>query len=647
MRSLSRYIELPPQSPLKGGLIIPPFPDSYREGVRGMLLIFLLLQYLFLPAQPSQPSTSFSNGAGRSTSNSNNTIGTVGQSLSGTFLQSNSFTVAPGFVPTIFSIAVPDAPGRANITSTDFPATYTLGSDGLNVSTTVDDAGKVANVDFFTRQIASGQSFSRTQQDITATDNTFSVNIPESAFDELGVSYFFQVTSSDNSIQESDTAFTHVAVTEASAPNIPSLSFGSSVSNYQIIAVPLELSNKTIQTVFDELWPPDNTAWRLFHYSNGNTTELTGGSRQIQTGDGYWLIIKDNTTIDVGPGTVVIATNDSPFQITLAPGWNQIGNPYNFTISWTDVLEANGNPADVGPLFGLSGSALGQTNGTMERFRGGFVNNSGSQNITINIPPDKSLIGGRTGTVILDGLKNPIDRDEWEVILNISDGEIKNSLAGVGMRMNASQQIDKFDVPSFPSPFPLPNLEFEKSDAILNRDIITSSASAVWEFELSGYQNKEFLINWDNTHFGDNEKQLLLVDINQFKVIDMREINSIRVNPTFSKKFKIVYGSEDFVNSRSLFPENGLLNPYPNPTNQNLTIPVFLSDLGFKYNLSVIFYDITGKNNLTLYKEALDPGYHEINWNKPVNFKPGVYQLILSIQSNGFSTKHTSKIIIN
>jgi len=61
----------------------------------------------------------------------------------------------------------------------------------------------------------------------------------------------------------------------------------------------------------------------------------------------YWFNSRERVTIPVGAGIALTNTNDNLAVITLTSGWNQIGNPYAFTISWSDVLATNGITDEV------------------------------------------------------------------------------------------------------------------------------------------------------------------------------------------------------------------------------------------------------------------------------------------------------------
>ena len=213
--------------------------------------------------------------------------------------------------------------------------------------------------------------------------------------DEIGLYFQFEVTLTDQSKLLSDTGYIFI---DFPSGDIPGLSFGNQPSNYQIISIPLDLDNENVSNVFSALEGKNIKQWRLFHYQNGETQEFQEGFTTIQTGKGYWLIVRSSTVIDPGPGKTVEVTFDQPFPIVLNDGFNQIGNPYSFNVSWREVLALNGNPSGVGNLQIFSGGTTLTESTRLDSFGGGFVLvDPGFGPVILKIPFKKNnIINGRS-----------------------------------------------------------------------------------------------------------------------------------------------------------------------------------------------------------------------------------------------------------
>ena len=137
---------------------------------------------------------------------------------------------------------------------------------------------------------------------------------------------------------------------------------------------------------------------RLLRYINGNNVEFPNTGNFL-SGTGFWLITRGARTLGTGSGTSI--STGQNYVITLSPGWNQIGNPYDLTISWNQVLEDNGSPADVGQLQVFSGTTQ-STGNTMNPFTGGFVFADAATSVSID---PTTAAGGRRLTTAVEKIK--------------------------------------------------------------------------------------------------------------------------------------------------------------------------------------------------------------------------------------------------
>ena len=158
--------------------------------------------------------------------------------------------------------------------------------------------------------------------------------------------------------------------------------FADPMAAFVMFSTPLLLNNITLEDVLGPKIGSDGAdLWRVFHYQNGGYIELSP-SDAIQHGLGYWVITREGIAPSLS-GTPIDASQ--PFQITLQPGPNQIGTPYNFPIDWANgvvpILPAGVSPA----LFGYN---QGYTmDDVMQPGQGYFVINETNAPVTLTIPP--------------------------------------------------------------------------------------------------------------------------------------------------------------------------------------------------------------------------------------------------------------------
>ncbi len=108
-------------------------------------------------------------------------------------------------------------------------------------------------------------------------------------------------------------------------------------SQYVMVSSPVTPSNSDpVVNLQDDLGNYDKTVWRLFRWNSLSAIyrEYPFYGQEVIPGKGYWLISKDAKNIDIYG---VPEDTTFPFCIPLYPGWNQIGNPFDFDIDWDYV----------------------------------------------------------------------------------------------------------------------------------------------------------------------------------------------------------------------------------------------------------------------------------------------------------------------
>jgi hypothetical protein len=153
---------------------------------------------------------------------------------------------------------------------------------------------------------------------LPASGNIVSFTVPPGNFtDRLGLySQFTAIDKSGNEIL-GDPGYTYLSYPATSSKqNFPSLVFGKSVSSYQLISVPLQLNNSGVTEVFNDLGGYDNKKWRLYSLMSDEIKEYPSFT-SIQPGQGFWLIVANETQINPGAGHTFKATPNNPFKVNL------------------------------------------------------------------------------------------------------------------------------------------------------------------------------------------------------------------------------------------------------------------------------------------------------------------------------------------
>ncbi len=510
----------------------------------------------------------------------------------------------------------------------DNTAVTTSVSNVVVVTATITDAGSGvdhAYVDFYPiNSTRSGYG-----DMVNTTGNTWTYSIPADYVTEQGVEY--TITAYDVAGNSSSVGYKQVRVAYADKGLLIPYSAGSDVTKYRIISVPLDLTKKTVDDVFgDNLGSYDKSKYRLFRYQNGGLSELSGSS-SIEIGKGYWFISTQNPNIDTGPGvTADVGEGKDRFSLSIVQGWNQIGNPFNFVLKWSDISGHSDN-ADLtlGDYISYNGSFAKQTN--IEKFGGGFVMVQSVGDGKLVFP---HVAFARRDTKPPVDFAQSLDSDIWAVDLTLKSGGQINDMGGFGMHPDALEANDRYDGFTVPRFMDYLELNFNKKfvGSNFNRDIVTTSANHMWEFEVaSNLGDRVGQLVWDNSYFGAADRKLVLFDVAAQRAIDMKSETQYTFDMKTASTFRIYFGDEKFVKAETSPVRAVFHSVSPVPADGDVTFEFSLPETGGEQTTQLVVYDMTGRRIATVVDQPLAGGYQRAVWNIEGGTKPaaGVYISVL------------------
>lgn len=465
----------------------------------------------------------------------------------------------------------------------------------------------------------------------TVSGGTFTATFNDLQSDPIGYYYFFEIAYEGYlRYTYSDPYYAYLKYENTNTLKLPALKSGSSANDYQIISVPLQLTNAQISTVFDELMPADKAKWRIFTYQSGTTVEQAV-SGQVTPGKGYWLISTSSPTIDLGAGKTVAANGESPFTMNLSSGWNLIGNPYNFNVTW------NAGTA-VRELKQFNNGSY-STASSMSPFVGYYVfaNTAGSY----PIPVTGTFSGGRKRT-------SRFDQSEiaWELPITLQRGDLKNELGGIGIHAEASEGFDELDEPALPIPVSqnMFAMLFDRTDLpySLNKEVVPVTESHRWNFTINQPEGTESVeMKWDPALLIHLSKRLYLYDEAKLELVDMmtRSNHFTQANASLS----ILYGDENFIRQSTLGKDSRVAQPYPNPAREQLSIPVMMAETG---TVTVTIKDSFGRS-VQSFSNQVERGHHQLTLTDMRDIPAGMYFVSTEILTGTTRYIKTHKILIN
>jgi len=372
------------------------------------------------------------------------------------------------------------------------------------------------------------------------------------------------------------------------------------------------------------------------------------GFTAIERGKGYWFNSRHQATYNLENAVMPNVRDNQPAQISLQTGWNQIGNPYPFPINWVAVLAFNNADTKVEALVGYSGTT--KTSPTsLGVFESAYVRSS--ETITLDIPFLSSLLARLRGN---KQLRNPISDNEWDLTINLQSGPFRNEIGGVGMRENALDEMDPYDLSSPPRWMNSADIVFRKNDwspgpKKLTRNVVRTTDLYIWEFDIeSNVPEEPVEMSWDNSYFGDNGYQLIMVDQETQELVNMRDQSRYVFHAT-QRSFKLYYGLSSKIGDVLSPEEITLGRPYPNPSMNKIRIPFTVPENNTNFNIRITIYDLLGSRVAVLTDEDYEQGFYEIEWNGrnqvSDNVAPGIYYVVMDATGNNNNFSKSQKII--
>ena len=522
------------------------------------------------------------------------------------------------------------------ITGTDFPEYRIEGLDNTVIKIQAEDDVKISSVNFKYKGIRNTVWDSTT---VNEEGGYYQVSLPGAIFDELGLEYYFEVFDDVGLKATSDTGFTYIEY-----PNegllFPGLTYGKDQSDYQLVAIPLDLTQKGIDSIFtDDLGPYNKSEWRLFTFNKGDFVEYGEGEenlKQIEIGQGYWLIIRSGQELDTGEGRTVKANQNQLYEITLTEGWNQIGNPYNFDFKWSDVLSANGFPSGISGDIKIFDKGF-KSSDVLKSFQGGFVQSN--TNITLKIPITRQTIpNGRMAKAPEKTQKG------WYVGLGIGNNLYRHEINGFGMAETAAEGMDRFDETHLPDFGFLTNLSIKFNnhqfiDQRIAKDIVPIKPGHVWDLEIENESADQYVyLSWNAPDLDDNDKNLVLYNPKNGLQVDMLNQSGLWIDTKNAGQMKIIYGDVEFLKESSMPSSIVLGGGYPNPFHHTTKIPLALPDSISPYAVYLRVYNNLGQDVKTLMRGEYKAGLYEIEWDGSNNagdkVKPGIYFYQLKVEND-------------
>lgn len=434
-------------------------------------------------------------------------------------------------------------------------------------------------------------------------------------------------------------------------------------SKYDLISFPLDVSGGTILDVlFDDLGSPSVDIWRMYQHDPSSESfyeEIPNDSTiDLEQGRGYWLITKDAVTLDTGPKKFLSTKTDAFFDLELSPGWNLVGNPFSFDVSWNavefdsiplaDAVESGVVSAPRSWLFdeGDYNDPIRSPLVTMNPFEGYWVKNLGTSDINMGVPPVEVSVEAPLAAPKLNKRCLP----GWIIQVSVTSCGANDRANYIGVCTDASNEWDYHDVPEPPDNpersiglyFPHGTWKANAGDYAADfrshvsqnlcnqtQNLVGVAWGQIWHFDVAkkfsdDAAGDEVVLKFRGIKETPSDVQILLIDRELDQMVDLRRgpqyvyFEALRKVVTSKEaRFVLMVGSEDFLDLNKdklpTLPNKTILHQnYPNPFNPSTIIRYDLAKPGL---VRLHVYDVKGALISVLENCDRPAGRYEIGWS--------------------------------
>ena len=521
-------------------------------------------------------------------------------------------------------------------------------------------------------------------------DPTLVFALPDSVVGARGVEYWIETRT-----------LTRTLTDPAHAPGSSPHTIAVSVRNlqedrkwpgetYRMVSIPLAVIDAgqiTLEALLSDqvaFGPYDPGQWRCFRYASdaGRYVELSdkGAADHFRptAGASFWLASREANRVNTAPTIGHSTPTNSPYAIALAPGWNMIGNPFDFPVSW-DSMTVDGHPMTeaeqtvVSPPVGWSGSEYQYDLATLDPWKGCWVKNLAATTVTLRVPPVEAddAAAAPAGP---DGAKAEESGAGWVMAIVAASQGARDEYNVCGAKDDARDEWDRFDRAEAPmSPGEGISLYFTHGEWDTQRDryavdLRADGAGGVggarghsWSFDVAKNFSRdaagdEVIMRFSGTENVPADARILLVDRTLNRFVDLREearytyFQGRRAFVASEKaaRFVLLVGDDDFIGSSGhMLPgppaRTALHQNHPNPFNPSTVIRYDLARPG---KARLVVYDVRGALVKVLEDRDREAGRYEIGWNgddqRGNRVASGIY--FYQLVTSGFS--ETRKMVL-
>ncbi len=465
----------------------------------------------------------------------------------------------------------------------------------------------------------------------------FEYTIPAFAVGDRGLEYTLDASDQNGlvSIAPDVTSATRIAYSlEVLIPDegirklTPQPAAATTPNAYRLFSIPILAEAESPEAVLeDDLRSYKPTRWRFFEPDPATPSSLFPefpNTSPLSPGKAFWLIVRDeNQLIDTGAGRTL--PTDEVFEITLAPGWNFIGNPFNFDIPANQLITEDGTTPDI-RFFDGSGWFIIANETALVPFEGYAVSNNTANPTTLRLFPSSELLALRQGTST--SKQAAATKPDWvlDIIASVNTARKTGSMqdtSRIVLQQDSQPGWDPNDLPAPPAFGDHVSVAFVHEDweRPLKRYAVDARPlhedGDVWTFEVASTQPAPITLTFAGLDAIPEGLEAYLVDPQRNTSQDLAQ-NPVYTVSNQRQQLRVVIGPAAFTDAQletlELPDATYQLAPaFPNPFAQTTTIPFHLPEAA---TVTLGIYNVLGENVNTLaLSRPLPAGPQAIIWD--------------------------------